>query len=139
MNITKHAHQRWQERFGGAGLTIEAALAAARPYNGWRNDSRFVLHLISKYGPELPMIKIHGSAAFIIRGTVVITVIDTSGIYRPTPAFSRPTLPPQFNAAPERKQCHRKPAKRIGRSNRLRGEQKARHRRQIEERVFESL
>lgn len=139
MDITKHAHQRWQERFGGAGLTIEAALAAARTYNGWRNDSRFVLFLVEKYGPDLPMIKTHGAAAFIIRGTVVITVIETSRIARPTPAFSRPTLPPQFNAAPERKRSHRKPAKRIGRSNRLRGEQKARHRRQMEERVFESL
>lgn len=139
MHITKHARQWWQERFGGVGLTIEAALAAARPYNGWRNDSRFVLHLVEKYGSELPMIKTHGTAAFIIRNEIVITAIDTSGIFRPTPAVARPTLPPQFNAAPERKQSHRKPAKRIGRSNRLRGEQKARHRRQIEERVFESL
>ena len=85
LSYTKHAIAQFAKRFPeqvkvavDANDAFNRAFQVAKEDKSIKNDTRMMVYQLEKYGDVDAEYRVNGNILFIIRGTLVVTVIDRS-------------------------------------------------------------
>lgn len=85
LSYTNHAILQFEKRFPeqlkdgvDARLAFDRAFRCAKEEKSIKNDTRMMVYLLDKYGDMDAEYRANGNMLFIIRGSLVVTVVDRS-------------------------------------------------------------